>query len=333
MKQATPIPKPHAHQPPPERNTPEGAFLALRQWLKHFALYLGMVAVAFATGIYFLWQLPAIQDVQQFLRNTEEVPTAKPAYRLAANPATATKPVEAAKPEPVPTPAPITVEPDNNPAAPPTDAVQVTDATAPAADTSPATDTTAPATDTTAPATDAATPTAQAAASPEPPPASAPELQQTVDQLLADARQQMDNRRLTAPANANALSSYRRVLELQPNNPVALDGIQRIAAYYRGAAEQSLRRGQTDESLGYIRRGLSATPDDSTLIELRKAAQLAKQRAREEQRAQMEELQRQQIEQQQRQEETRRAAQETRQAPSWWQQPPQYENSGGFNQR
>ena len=134
MKQATPIPKPHAHQPPPERNTPEGAFLALRQWLKHFALYLGMVTVAFATGIYFLWQLPAIQDVQQFLRNTEEVPTAKPAYRLAANPATATKPVEAAKPEPVPTPAPITVEPDNNPAAPPTDAVQVTDATAPAAD-------------------------------------------------------------------------------------------------------------------------------------------------------------------------------------------------------
>jgi tetratricopeptide (TPR) repeat protein len=320
MKQATPIPKPHAHQPPPERNTPEGAFLALRQWLKHFALYLGMVTVAFATGIYFLWQLPAIQDVQQFLRNTEEVPTAKPAYRLAANPATATKPVEAAKPEPVPAPAPITVEPDNNPAAPPTDAVQVTDATAPAADTSTA--------------TDAATPAAQTATpSPEPAPAPVPEPQQTVDQLLADARQQMDNRRLTAPANANALSSYRRVLELQPNNPVALDGIQRIAAYYRGAAEQSLRRGQADESLGYIRRGLSATPDDSTLIELRKAAQLAKQRAREEQRAQMEELQRQQIEQQQRQEETRRAAQETRQAPSWWQQPPQYENSGGFNQR
>ena len=320
MKQATPIPKPHAHQPPPGHNTPEGAFLALRQWLKHFALYLGMVTVAFATGIYFLWQLPAIQDVQQFLRNTEEVPTAKPAYRLAANPATATKPVEAAKPEPVPAPAPITVEPDNNPAAPPTDAVQVTDATAPAADTSTA--------------TDAATPAAQTATpSPEPAPAPVPEPQQTVDQLLADARQQMDNRRLTAPANANALSSYRRVLELQPNNPVALDGIQRIAAYYRGAAEQSLRRGQADESLGYIRRGLSATPDDSTLIELRKAAQLAKQRAREEQRAQMEELQRQQIEQQQRQEETRRAAQETRQAPSWWQQPPQYENSGGFNQR
>ena len=320
MKQATPIPKPHAHQPPPERNTPEGAFLALRQWLKHFALYLGMVTIAFATGIYFLWQLPAIQDVQQFLRNTEEVPTAKPAYRLAANPATATKPVEAAKPEPVPAPAPITVEPDNNPAAPPTDAVQVTDATAPAADTSTA--------------TDAATPAAQTATpSPEPAPAPVPEPQQTVDQLLADARQQMDNRRLTAPANANALSSYRRVLELQPNNPVALDGIQRIAAYYRGAAEQSLRRGQTDESLGYIRRGLSATPDDSTLIELRKAAQQAKQRAREEQRAQMEELQRQQIEQQQRQEQTRRATQETRQAPSWWQQPPQYENSGGFNQR
>ena len=328
MKQATPIPKPHAHQPPPERNTPEGAFLALRQWLKHFALYLGMVTIAFATGIYFLWQLPAIQDVQQFLRNTEEVPTAKPAYRLAANPATATKPVEAAKPEPVPAPAPITVEPDNNPAAPATDAVQVTDSTAPAADTSPATDTTAPAADT-APAVGAAAGTPSL----EPAPAPVPEPQQTVDQLLADARQQMDNRRLTAPANANALSSYRRVLELQPNNPVALDGIQRIAAYYRGAAEQSLRRGQTDESLGYIRRGLSATPDDSTLIELRKAAQQAKQRAREEQRAQMEELQRQQIEQQQRQEQTRRATQETRQAPSWWQQPPQYENSGGFNQR
>ncbi len=43
--------------------------------------------------------------------------------------------------------------------------------------------------------------------------------QQEIQQLLADAQQQMDNRRLTAPASGNALRSYQRVLELEADNP------------------------------------------------------------------------------------------------------------------
>lgn len=145
----------------------------------------------------------------------------------------------------------------------------------------------------------------------------------------------MDSRRITAPANGNALNTYRHVLELQPENPVALAGIQRIAAYYQNAAEQSLRQGQPDESLTYLGRGLRAVPNDQALLSLRREAQLAKQREQEEQERQkrqaLQEAMRRQQAEGQRREEFRRREMEAQQP--WWQQPPNYQNSSGFNQR
>jgi tetratricopeptide (TPR) repeat protein len=170
-----------------------------------------------------------------------------------------------------------------------------------------------------------------AEAVPPPPPTPQAEL----EQLLTDAQQQMDNRRFTAPSSGNALSTYRRILELQPDHPAALEGIQRITAYYQDIAQQSLRQGRLDESLAYINRGLRATPKNDALLSLRRQVQqaqkAARQREREEQqkRAALEEMQRQQLEPIQREQPRR---QQEQQLP-WWRQPPPPNESGGFNQR
>ena len=144
----------------------------------------------------------------------------------------------------------------------------------------------------------------------------------------------MASRRITAPASSNALSTYQRVLELEPGNSAALQGIQNIAAYYRNVAEQSLRRGRPDESLAYISRGLRATPQNANLLNLRQQALLTQQQREQ---AQQEEIRRQQMEQelaeQRYQEQLRQQRAQESQVP-WWQQPPgSNSNIGGFNQR
>jgi len=171
-------------------------------------------------------------------------------------------------------------------------------------------------------------PTAETVSPPPPTP------QAEIEQLLTDAQQQMDNRRFTAPASGNALSTYRRVLELQPDHPTAIEGIQRITTYYRDIAQQSLQQGRLDESQAYINRGLRATPQSDALLSLRRQVQqtqkAARQREREERQKQaaLEEMQRQQLEQIQ-QEQLRR---QQEQQP-WWRQPSNYNDSSGFNQR
>ncbi|MBK8181443.1 MAG: hypothetical protein IPK63_00440 [Candidatus Competibacteraceae bacterium] len=180
--------------------------------------------------------------------------------------------------------------------------------------------------------------------------------------MLADAQQQIATRRFTSPASGNALRSYQRILELEPTNPVAIEGIQRIAAYYHDLAKQSLQQGLTEEGLAYINRGLRAAPNSPALLNLRKEARLTKQRTDQQQQQQQQqqlqlqqqqallaERQRQEAEQRRRQlgaaqemrEPSREPAPERRQPSSWWQrqQQPQPQpqqpsfNESGFNQR
>lgn len=154
-------------------------------------------------------------------------------------------------------------------------------------------------------------------------PTPTPTPQAEVQQLLADAQLQMENRRFTSPASGNAMSTYQRVLELQPNHPSALEGLQRITTYYRDTAQRSLQQGRVDESLAYISRGLRVTPNNSELLSLRGQAQKAQERAR---RIQAEQDRRQaEILRDQQQEDQQRALMEEferRQAQQVWQEPP-----------
>ena len=330
-------------------------------WLKHFVLYLCAVTLICLIGLYFLWQIPFLRDPSQLLVMMDDNHVSRPTT-AAGPPATPAPAVQAASSAPpvattvAPSAPPVatTVAPSAPPvtttvapSAPPvtttvasdqppisTDAVVATASPAappteptgaqPSLEPQPAT---APDSQTT-PATPPTEPTAEAV----PPPPPTPEAE--LEQLLTDARQQMDNRRFTAPAGGNALSTYRRILELQPDHPAALEGIQRITSYYQDIAQQSLRQGRLDESLAYINRGLRATPKNDALLGLRRQVQqaqkAARQRQREEQQKQaaLEEMRRQQLEQIQ-QEQPRRQ----QEPPPWWRQPPTPNENSGFNQR
>lgn len=291
-------------------------------WLAHLVLYLGAVSVICAIGFYFLLQIPILRDPSQLLES-QSSPSYKPLASIMQPPAKPAQP-----------------QTDNlQPLANPTDPISETStATSSPTAASPETDSdpSAPPQIIEQPDTPSDDPTEVASTPPEETPPEKPEpvtVQAEIQQLLADAQQQMASRRFTAPAGSNALLLYQRVLELEPGNPTAHAGIESIAAYYRDVAEQSLRRGRPDESLAYISRGLRATPQNSNLLSLRQQALLTQQQREQ---AQREEIRRQQAEQayaeQQYQEQLRQQRAQESQAP-WWQQPPSFNNAGGFNQR
>ena len=338
----SPVPPPpdrRAAQEPEPDDAPDG--FDWLGWLKHFVLYLCAVTVICLIGLYFLWKIPFLRDPSQLLVMMDESHAPRPTTATAP-PATPTSTVRAApSPPPVTTaaaPSPPPASIPTTPGQPPVTTAAVVATTSPAAPPTTEPAGTQPSLEpqpATVPASQVtpATPPAEPAAEAVPPP---PTPQVEIEKLLTDAQQQMDNRRFTAPTSGNALSTYRRVLELQPNHPAALEGIQRITTYYQDIAQQSLQQGRLDESLAYINRGLRATPKNETLLSLRRQVQQAQkaarqQREREEQQRQaaLEEMQRQQLEQIRR--EQLRLQQEQQQP--WWRQPPTANESGGFNQR
>lgn len=310
-------------EPPPTPDAAQNSASfrsAFLNWLAHFTVYLGTVAVVCAIGFYFLWQLPIPQDWSQLFKSAGNSSPSRPLTAAVAPPGASPKlPVTPLQPLANPPATQLSGAPEAAappPAAPETDSdsngsPQVVEQP-PAAENPPA--------------------VAEEPPVKEPPP---PTPQAEIEQLLVQAQQQMNSRRLTAPASNNALRSYQRILELEPGNAAARAGIDQIVAYYRNIAEQSLRQGRPDESLGYIGRGLRATPQDQNLLNLRRQARLLQQQR---EKAQQEEMRRRQAEQerveQQYQEQLRQQQQQAPSSPQpWWQQPPSYDNSSGFNQR
>lgn len=286
-------------------------------WLAYFTLYLGAVAVVFAIGFYFLWQLPIPQDLSQIFRSTSNSPPSRPLTAAVIPPPVAAKPsVHSLQPLANPVATQSSGASEMAPVSPPNPETD-SDPNAPPLVEPPAAN------------GQVSVVTAEETPIEEPPPTTP---QAEIKQLLAEAQQQMDSRRLTAPASGNALRSYQRVLELEPGNAAARAGIDQIVAYYRDVAEQSLRQGRPDESLAYVGRGLRAMPQNAELLNLRRQARLIQQQREQ---AQLEEMRRQQAErelaEQQYQERLREQRLQESSQP-WWQQPPTYESSG-FNQR
>jgi hypothetical protein len=327
MKQARYTTDPSPPAPPSTPGSDQdtaAAHSGFLNWLAYFTLYLGTVAIVCAIGFYFFWQIPLPQDISQLLKSAGDSPTSRSLTAATAPPTASAK---------LPT---SPLQPLANPSATSSSGAAEMAAATPSSTVTPETDS-----DPNAPPQVIDSPIADAPVEPaapvevtpveEPP---TPKPQTEIEQRLAEGQQQMDSRRLTAPANNNALRSYQRVLELDPNNAAARAGIDRIAAYYRDVAEQSLRQGRPDESLAYVSRGLRATPQHPDLLNLRRQARLIQQQREQ---AQLEEMRRQQAEQelaeQQYQERLRQQQRLQESSPSWWQQPPNYENNAGFNQR
>ena len=272
----------------------------LTTWLKHFALYLSAVAAACAFGLYFLWRVPIPQDASQLFKSVGDSPRPRLLSAVVA-PSSSPAKLQTA------TPSAVATTPSALPQQPAVDPNLAPDGSA-----------TPPAPVAEIPAEEVGPPTPQT----------------QIEQLLAEAQQQMESRRLTAPASGNALNSYRRILELEADNPAALEGIERIAAYYRDIAEQTRQQGRIEESLAYIGRGLQASPKNESLLNLRQEVRLAKQREQEQKQAQAEAVRRQQIERERDEQnlQHRQPAVPPAQQP-WWRQPAMPAGDSGFNQR
>ena len=91
--------------------------------------------------------------------------------------------------------------------------------------------------------------------------------------LLEKAMQQRKEFKITLPAGNNAFETYQRVLELDPTNQQAKQGIIELADYYRQRALFHREEGALDKSLKLIRRGLRINPSHPDLLALREQVQ------------------------------------------------------------
>ena len=104
-------------------------------------------------------------------------------------------------------------------------------------------------------------------------------IRRQIEQLLAKALRQWENSQFEEPAGDNASETYRQVLQLQPTNQEAIEGMKRIggrslAMKSQQKAQQLLQQGKLEESLEEIERGLNFSPGYDGLLELRDEVEL-----------------------------------------------------------
>lgn len=78
--------------------------------------------------------------------------------------------------------------------------------------------------------------------------------QRIIADLLYDGIKALNDNRLLTPPDISAHAYFSRVLAIEPENAVALKGLQDIVAKYLQLAEQAGRQGQFDSARTYLRR-------------------------------------------------------------------------------
>lgn len=78
---------------------------------------------------------------------------------------------------------------------------------------------------------------------------------------LYEGLRAMREDRLMTPPDESAHAWFSRVLALEPDNELALEGLQDIAARYIELAELSARQGQFDNAEQFLRRAVLVDPD------------------------------------------------------------------------
>ncbi|MDZ7752401.1 MAG: protein kinase [Gammaproteobacteria bacterium] len=88
------------------------------------------------------------------------------------------------------------------------------------------------------------------------------------------ARRSLADKRLTSPPGDNAYYYFNRLLEVEPGNPVALQGIAQVASAYADMAEQAVKQRDYPKAEQYLALGLQVDPDNKRLQVLRSNVQL-----------------------------------------------------------
>jgi len=90
-----------------------------------------------------------------------------------------------------------------------------------------------------------------------------------IKDLLARAKKAENKDRLTTPAEDNAATYYREVLQLDKDNPDAQQGLERIVGQYVALAEEALSKRQLDKAAANLKNAESVIPDNPALAEFR----------------------------------------------------------------
>jgi TonB family protein len=112
----------------------------------------------------------------------------------------------------------------------------------------------------------AGTSAAPAAASKQSTAATAPAA--SLDEVLEKARLAMDERRYIEPAKNNALEHFRTVLQIEPGNAEATEGLKRLGGLLIARARTALDERRFDNALAELEAARSIDPNDARLVEV-----------------------------------------------------------------
>ena len=93
--------------------------------------------------------------------------------------------------------------------------------------------------------------------------------EEKIAELLSNGQRLLRQDRLLIPDNDNAYHYYRQVLELDPENNAALNGLEQIVSRYSTLATSALDKNDSEEAERYITRGFRVSPNDEGLQALR----------------------------------------------------------------
>lgn len=92
-------------------------------------------------------------------------------------------------------------------------------------------------------------------------------LQKEIDARLEAAREDIKARRLTIPAENNAYEKYSSILEEDPDNQAAIEGLREVVELYVQIALNSMRKGNIGHAEEMLRRAARVDPQSRRLAE------------------------------------------------------------------
>jgi hypothetical protein len=91
---------------------------------------------------------------------------------------------------------------------------------------------------------------------------------QPIDAWLRQAKSHLAAFRLTSPKGNNAHEVYQKVLDIDPDNPDAREGLNRIADKYLDLAMEALDEDKFAKARTYVKRGLEVVKTHEELLDL-----------------------------------------------------------------
>lgn len=90
---------------------------------------------------------------------------------------------------------------------------------------------------------------------------------EVLQRLFQQAEQQLKSKQLISPAKNSAWATYKKILELNPNNQQALSGINTIKETYLGWAKNEINKGNSTRAAFFLNKALEVAPNDTEASE------------------------------------------------------------------